>query len=938
MDRERLLREFLQKKIEWENRRYDEGEAMLYVEQKKWAGGYHTRKTGTCILFGMQRSMRKGFSVGKGQICIRGQKMSYERSAALQDCRESSATYGLWAYYLEEDLGQMIAPDYNWADFISKSLIGIRILDGEKLTQETKEIMDQAIRRAALCSIKRNVGLDYTNIALMSTMTILSAGELLDEEEIKNAGMERLRKFYAYTKFNGAFSEYNSSAYLLVALHEISRMKQFFQNPEAKEKADYFNQCAWETMASHYNAWIRQLTPPQARAYVNLDQGNLAWVVYLGTDGAYGAMPRTDETGVPLGITMDSLLYPSVCPEEYRSRFSQEERFLEHTYYKKNNLREEGTDTTIIRDLNHPDLTAYSYQTKEYSMGIFKTSDCWNQRRNAMVVWGKEMPSYVRLRGMIGEYDFCSAMVYGIQHRNRIFGHLGFVSDRGSFHYILDKRKDGVYETDRIYFQFETGDRTDLCFTYVEGGYEIKDQGLVIRIEVPQFVFDGKPGIIRLSEDRRKLLLIGYEGEKKEIDTRLLGDSYGIFSMEVRRDGEEKGQDFSVETRLEQGVLSSRGVCEGRSWKLESSVRTIPFLEASRICAEGRQTVMIEKIMDKMQHMENESDVEETCPISIISMDAWEWPQGVALFAMYQYYENTKDEAVLDFLESWFDRQIEKGLPSQNVNTTCPMLTLAYLYEKRKKETWKPLLLTWAEGAFRTMTRTGEGAIQHVVSGVENKGQIWDDTLYMTVLFLAKMGDVFGKEEYIEESIRQFLVHIKYLVDRKTGLLYHGWTFLEKHHFGEALWGRGNSWYTAGLVDYLEILKGSEGVRAFLLTTLEEQVKALEQYQDESGLWHTLLDDPDSYLETSATCAFAYGILKAVRMGYIDKRYEKVGIRAVDGVLGQIAWDGTVHGVSYGTPVFATKQEYKEVPICPMPYGQSMALMMLVEAEKHRRI
>ena len=937
MDRERLLWELLQKKIEWENKRYDEGEQMLFVEQTKWATGYHTRKTG--ILHPLRDSAEYAegiFRGGREELYSRGERI-IRKICRLQDDREDSATYGLWAYYLEEDLGQMIAPDYNWADFISKSLIGIRILDGEKLTQETKEVMDRAIRRAALCSIKRNVGLDYTNIALMSTMTILSAGELLGEEEIKNAGMERLRKFYTYTKFNKAFSEYNSSAYLLVALHEISRMKRFFQDTEAKEKADYFNQCAWDMMSSHYNTWIGQLTPPQARAYVNLDQGSLAWMIYLGTDGVYGSIPHTDDTAFASGITMDSLLYPSVCPREYLPRLSQEERFLSHTYYKKNNLRERGTDTTIIRDRNHPDLTAYSYQTKEYSMGIFQTSDCWNQRRNAMVVWGKEKPSYVRLRGMIGEYDFCSAMVYGIQHKNCMFGHLGFVSDRGSFHYILDKRKDGVYETDRIYFQFEIGDRTDICFTYENGGYEIKDQGLVIRIEIPQFVFNGKPGIIRLSEDKRNILLIGYEGEKKEIDTRLLGDSYGIFSMEVRREGEEKGQDFSVETRLEQGILISQGVFEGDEWKLESSVRTIPFLEASRISANGRQAVMISKIMDKIQHIEKESDVKETCPISIISMEEWEWPQGVALFAMYQYYENTKDETVFDFLENWFDKQIKKGLPAQNVNTTCPMLTLCCLYEKKRKEEWKQLLFAWAEGAYKTMTRTGEGAIQHVVSGVENEGQIWDDTLYMTVLFLAKMGEVFGKEEYIEESIRQFLVHIKYLVDRKTGLLYHGWTFLEKNHFGEALWGRGNSWYTAGLVDYLDILKGREGVRTFLLTTLEKQVEALAKCQDESGLWHTLLDDPDSYLETSATCAFAYGILKAVRMGYIDKCYENVGKRAVEGVMSRITEDGTVEGVSYGTPVFATKEQYKEIPICPMPYGQSMALMMLVEAEKHKK-
>ena len=350
----------------------------------------------------------------------------------------------------------------------------------------------------------------------------------------------------------------------------------------------------------------------------------------------------------------------------------------------------------------------------------------------------------------------------------------------------------------------------------------------------------------------------------------------------------------------------------------------------------NKMASQIQVILEKMKGMEADGTVEETCPISIISMDAWEWPQGVALFAMYQYYKESGDKEVLAYLKRWFDRQIEKGLPPQNINTTCPMLTLSCIYEEERDEKYLPLLQEWLEGVMYRLPRTPEGGLQHIVSGILNEGQLWDDTLYMTVLFLARMGRVLGEESYIQESIRQFMVHIKYLSDVKTGLFFHGWTFEGNHHFAEALWGRGNSWYTAGLVDYLECLEGNEGVKQFLLTTLRRQVEALEACQHESGLWHTILDDNDSYLETSASCAFAYGIMKAVRKGYVPARYALVGEKAVKGVMNQIAEDGTVNGVSYGTPVFNSIQEYKDIPICPMPYGQSMALMMLVEAYRSR--
>lgn len=343
----------------------------------------------------------------------------------------------------------------------------------------------------------------------------------------------------------------------------------------------------------------------------------------------------------------------------------------------------------------------------------------------------------------------------------------------------------------------------------------------------------------------------------------------------------------------------------------------------------------INKIMDKMQHMQNDTGKEETCPISIISMDAWEWPQGVALFAMYQYYRSTRQKKILQFLEDWFDRQLMKGLPETNVNTTCPMLTMACLYEELKKTEYLEHLKAWLDCVMNKMPRTKEGGIQHIVSGNRNDGQLWDDTLYMTVLFLAKMGRILNEDNYIQESIRQFLIHIKYLTDTKTGLFFHGWTFQGNHNFAKALWGRGNSWYTAGLVDYLELLDGNSGVKAFLISTLNQQVEALTKLQDESGLWHTILDDKESYLETSASYAFAYGMLKAIRMGYISESYYKAAKKAVHGVLQCISEDGTVNGVSYGTPVFMKIEDYKKIECCPMPYGQSMALMLLVEAEKH---
>ena len=145
----------------------------------------------------------------------------------------------------------------------------------------------------------------------------------------------------------------------------------------------------------------------------------------------------------------------------------------------------------------------------------------------------------------------------------------------------------------------------------------------------------------------------------------------------------------------------------------------------------------------------------------------------------------------------------------------APMLTLSFLYEDSQKASYLEACEEWLAYAMHDLPRTGEGGYQHITIDSDNFAQLWDDTLYMTVLFVARMGRLLQRDDCVQESIRQFLVHIKYLQDPVTGLFYHGWTFAEKHHYAGAFWGRGNAWYTAGLVDYLELAEIPVGVKMF---------------------------------------------------------------------------------------------------------------------------
>lgn len=311
----------------------------------------------------------------------------------------------------------------------------------------------------------------------------------------------------------------------------------------------------------------------------------------------------------------------------------------------------------------------------------------------------------------------------------------------------------------------------------------------------------------------------------------------------------------------------------------------------------------------------------------------WEWTHGIGLYGLLKYWDITGDENAKSIIEDWFSDRFAEGTPSKNINTVSPFLTLAYMYERTGKRSYLPYLDVWAEWLMKDIPKTEENGFQHIVFNSVNEQQLWDDTLMMSVLPLAKIGLLMDKPHYVEEAKRQFMLHIKYLADRETGLWFHGWTFKGKHNFANALWARGNCWITIAIPEFIELLDlpAHDGLRMFLIETLESQVKALVKTQHQNGLWHTIIDDKESYLESSAAAGFAYGILKAIRKGYLSEQYSETAIKAIKAVLDNIDEQGELKQVSFGTPVFDTLQGYKDIPLTSMPYGQSMAILALVE-------
>ncbi len=102
--------------------------------------------------------------------------------------------------------------------------------------------------------------------------------------------------------------------------------------------------------------------------------------------------------------------------------------------------------------------------------------------------------------------------------------------------------------------------------------------------------------------------------------------------------------------------------------------------------------------------------------------------------------------------------------------------------------------------------------------------------------------------------------------------------------------------------------------RQELINLLLRQIVGYSRYQDISGLWHQVLDKPDSYLESSVTAMFTYAVARAVNEGWINKTYLTIAEDGWKGLVSKITADGEIPDVCIGTNIGDNIRFYYDRP------------------------
>jgi len=312
-----------------------------------------------------------------------------------------------------------------------------------------------------------------------------------------------------------------------------------------------------------------------------------------------------------------------------------------------------------------------------------------------------------------------------------------------------------------------------------------------------------------------------------------------------------------------------------------------------------------------------------------IEMDLpWDWPCGVAYYGIARAFEATGDEALLNMLQTKVDALLKLGLPPFTVNTCAMGHSLLALYQATGDDRYLDIARQKIDYLRHHALRFGDHVLQHTVS-IHNDfpGQAWADTLFMAAYFMLRFGVLTKDDALITDALSQYDWHIKYLQDKQTGLWYHGYSSVDQNHMSGFFWARANAWaaYTMSQVKWTLPEPYLYPPFMDIDCSLRDQLSELKKLQTEDGLWRTVLNDPESYEELSASCGIAAAMVRndnPLHAEYIVKAYPAI--------LDNITTDGRVLNVSGGTAVMKDLDGYRKISRSwTQGWGQGLALAFL---------
>jgi len=275
---------------------------------------------------------------------------------------------------------------------------------------------------------------------------------------------------------------------------------------------------------------------------------------------------------------------------------------------------------------------------------------------------------------------------------------------------------------------------------------------------------------------------------------------------------------------------------------------------------------------------------------TLLTMQRYSWEQGVTAQAFLELGET---EIAIMLAREAVQRQGSDGrlaLMHDNEGVTDPASNgEALLFAARN--TKEPALQSAFEAMLnyllKVAPRASDGTLFHVINGKE----VWIDSMYMAPPFLAVAGQ-------LDEAMRQIQGIKNRLWNSEKQLYSHMWDDDSKAFKRAAYWGVGNGWAVAGITRVIRTLPEScAKEKQELALHLKDILDGCLAHQRQDGLFHDVLDQPDTFIETNSAQMLAYSIYRGIVGGWLPPTYKEYADKMRAAVHQKVDASGYVQGV-----------------------------------------
>jgi hypothetical protein len=447
-----------------------------------------------------------------------------------QDADPVSASYGAWSRYVEEPIRSVPTPERHGPDFEAAVIAHVLVEHAAKLSPGTLRRAREAMSRAGGAIFRRNVGIAYSNFAIMGACDTLVAGEVLGDARLFEYGRRKLAAMVAHVAHHGGFTEWNSPTYTRVVLNECERILQLVRDPDGigtRADAEKLRREVWEEIAYYFHPGTQQWAGPHSRAYSDRL-----------TPDAVADLRAMIGVDIRLHPSMGSATPPGwsplrrhPCPADLVERF-------------RRLPKDEMTVSRMLikGDPGEQDFRSTTWFVEDACLGSVNIEDLWFQRRTVLGYWRTpEDPAVVlRVRFLHDDYDFSSAYARNAQDGPRVLTSFGLLTDMGDRIAHLDRPADGLFSAEDFRVRYELIGAGVSARELSGGRYELSagDWKAIVHARGGRFGPNDVTWQLGRAEGRVFVDGVCYHGARRKFDLAQVGEVAIAGGLEVLRKDE----------------------------------------------------------------------------------------------------------------------------------------------------------------------------------------------------------------------------------------------------------------------------------------------------------------------------------------------------------------------------------------------------------------